>query len=156
MAERRLPLVGYHFFVEVSGILTGPFQQAEGLTSESEKIEYKASGPRGEEITISQPGRTKYPNITLKRGLTDSPQFKEWRPVFSGGQITVARKNLSIKLFDHAGETVNGADGKPVTVRQISDEQRPLHTPRDRPRVVQHDIERDLGRVFITKHHHPE
>jgi len=100
MAERRLPLVGYHFFVEVSGILTGPFQQAEGLTSESEKIEYKASGPRGEEITISQPGRTKYPNITLKRGMTDSMEMWEWRKQIEDGKYKEAMKNGSIVLYD--------------------------------------------------------
>ena len=33
----------------------GAFREATGLTSESEKIEYKASGPRGEEIVITQP-----------------------------------------------------------------------------------------------------
>lgn len=100
MAERRMPLVGYHFFVEVSGILTGPFQQAEGLTSESEVIEYKASGPRGEEITISQPGRTKYPNIVLKRGMTDSMEMWEWRKQIEDGNYKDAMKNGSIVLYD--------------------------------------------------------
>ena len=59
--EVEYPLVGYHFYVEVQGKLLGAFREATGLTSESEKIEYKASGPKGEEITITQPGRTKYP-----------------------------------------------------------------------------------------------
>lgn len=101
MAE-EYPLVGYHFYVEVQGKLLGAFREASGLTSESEKIEYKASGPKGEEITISQPGRTKYPDIVLKRGLTSNLDMQAWRKEIEDGGFKDARKNGSIVLYDQS------------------------------------------------------
>lgn len=104
MAEGEYPLAGYHFFVEVQGKLMGAFREATGLNSESEKIEYKAAGPKGEEITISQPGRTKYPDIVLKRGLTSDLSMWEWRKEIEDGKFKDSRKNGSIVLYaqDHA------------------------------------------------------
>ncbi len=100
MSEPEYPLVGYHFYVEVQGKLLGAFREATGLTSESEKIEYKASGPRGEEITITQPGRTKYPDIVLKRGLTSNMDMHAWRKEIEDGKFKGSQKNGSIVLYD--------------------------------------------------------
>lgn len=102
MADTEYPLVGYHFYVEVQGKLLGAFREASGLTSESEKIEYKASGPKGEEILLSQPGRTKYPDIVLKRGLTSNMDMHTWRKEIEDGKFKDARKNGSIVLYDQA------------------------------------------------------
>jgi phage tail-like protein len=106
MADAEYPLVGYHFFVEVQGKLLGAFREATGLTSESEKIEYKASGPKGEEITISQPGRTKYPDIVLKRGLTSNMDMWSWRKDIEDGKFKDAKKNGSIVLYDQSHSEV--------------------------------------------------
>jgi phage tail-like protein len=106
MSDRRDPLVGYHFYVEIQGVVVGAFREASGLTSESEVIEYKASGPKGEEITIKQPGRTKYPNINLKRGMTDAMDIWEWRKKIEDGQFKDAMKNGSIVLYDQAHSEV--------------------------------------------------
>lgn len=100
MADVEYPLVGYHFYVEVQGKLLGAFREATGLTSESEKIEYKASGPKGEEIMLSQPGRTKYPDIVLKRGLTSNMDMHTWRKEIEDGKFKDAKKNGSIVLYD--------------------------------------------------------
>lgn len=104
MADLEYPLTGYHFFVEVQGKLMGAFREASGLTSESEKIEEKTSGPKGEQYTISQPGRTKYPDIVLKRGLTKDMAMWEWRKEIEDGKFSSARKNGSIVLYaqDHS------------------------------------------------------
>jgi phage tail-like protein len=102
VADGEYPLVGYHFYVEVQGKLMGAFREATGLTSESEKIEYKASGPKGEEITLSQPGRTKFPDIVLKRGLTSNLDMQTWRKEIEDGKFKDSRKNGSIVLYDQA------------------------------------------------------
>lgn len=102
MADTEYPLVGYHFYVEVQGKLLGAFREATGLTSESEKIEYKASGPKGEEIMLSQPGRTKYPDIVLKRGLTSNMDMHAWRKEIEDGKFKDAKKNGSIVLYDQS------------------------------------------------------
>jgi phage tail-like protein len=102
VADGEYPLVGYHFYVEVQGKLMGAFREATGLTSESEKIEYKASGPKGEEITLSQPGRTKFPDIVLKRGLTSNLDMQTWRKEIEDGKFKDSRKNGSIVLYDQS------------------------------------------------------
>lgn len=106
MDSLEYPLVGYHFFVEVQGKLLGSFREATGLSSESEKIEYKASGPKGEEITITQPGRTKYPDIVLKRGLTSNRDMWEWRKEIEDGKFKDSKKNGSIILYSQSHEEV--------------------------------------------------
>jgi phage tail-like protein len=119
MADNELPLVGYHFFVEVQGKLLGAFREATGLTSESEKIEYKASGPKGEEITVTQPGRTKYPDIVLKRGMTSNMDMWSWRKDIEDGKFKDAKKNGSIVLYDQAHSEIarwNFENGWPTKV----------------------------------------
>ena len=106
MSEIEYPLVGYHFFVEVQGKLLGAFREASGLTSESEKIEYKASGPKGEEIAVTQPGRTKYPDIVLKRGMTSNLDMWTWRKEIEEGKFKDARKNGSIVLYSQTHDEV--------------------------------------------------
>lgn len=119
MEAIEYPLVGYHFFVEVQGKLLGSFREATGLSSESEKVEYKASGPKGEEITITQPGRTKYPDIVLKRGLTSNKDMWEWRKEIEDGKFKDSRKNGSIILYDQSHSEVarwNFEDAWPLKV----------------------------------------
>ena len=106
MADQEYPLVGYHFFVEVQGKLLGAFREATGLTSESEKIEYKASGPKGEEFTVTQPGRTKYPDIVLKRGMTSNTDMWKWRKEIEDGKFKETKKNGSIVLYDQSHNEV--------------------------------------------------
>ena len=102
MSDTELPLAGYHFYVEVQGKLLGAFREATGLTSESEKIEYKASGKMGEEIVLTQPGRTKYPDIVLKRGLTSNMDMHAWRKEIEDGKFKESKKNGSIVLYDQS------------------------------------------------------
>lgn len=98
------PLQSGRFLVEIGSEVVAHFQECSGLTVEVEVQEYMEGG--NNEFIHKLPGRMKYPNITLKRGITDNPQFSQWRPKIEGGKITVESKNLSIILFGHAGETV--------------------------------------------------
>lgn len=99
-----LPLQSGRFLVEIGKEVVAHFQECTGLTFEVEVQEYIEGG--NNEFVHKLPGRIKYGNITLKRGVTDNKQFANWRPKIEGGKITVERKNLSIILFNHAGETV--------------------------------------------------
>lgn len=108
MVRQAVLLQAGRFVVEMDGVLVANFQECGGLSVEVETKEYAEGG--NNEFVHRLPGPLKYPNITLKRGLTDSPQFLQWRPTIAGGQITVTRKNLAIKLFDHGGETIKQWD----------------------------------------------
>jgi len=100
----NLPLQSGRFLVEIGSEVVANFQECTGLTMEVEIQEYVEGGSN--EFVYKLPGRVKYPNITLKRGVTDNTQFANWRPKIEGGKITVERKNISIILFSHSGETV--------------------------------------------------
>jgi phage tail-like protein len=92
------------FLVEIGSEVVANFQECSGLTVEVEVQEYMEGGENGRVHKL--PGRMKYSNITLKSGIANNNQIASWLPKIEGGKITVEPKNISIILFNHAGETV--------------------------------------------------
>jgi phage tail-like protein len=105
MAEQD-PLVSSWFGVEFQGEVVGAFRECSGLGSENEVVEYKASGPKGEYIIKKVPGRLKWNNITLKRGITDAMDMWKWRKLVEQGKIEGARKNGTITMYNQQGDAV--------------------------------------------------
>ena len=100
------PLVSSWFGVEFQGQIVGAFRECTGLGSENEVVEYKASGQKGEYVIKKVPGRLKWTNITLKRGVTDSMEAWKWRKLVEQGKITDARKNGTITMYNQQGDPV--------------------------------------------------
>lgn len=100
MDDFEYPLVGFHFFVEVQGKLVGAFREVSGLNSESEVVEYKSSGPKGDLKVRTIPGRPKGAVITCKRGVTKNKDMWTWRKEIEDGKFESARKNGSIVMYD--------------------------------------------------------
>src|SRR6185437_5829065 len=100
------PVVSAWFGVEFQGQVVGAFRECSGLGSENEVVEYKASGPKGEFIIKKVPGRMKWNNITLKRGITDAMDMWQWRKMVEQGKIDDARKNGSIVMYSQDGAEV--------------------------------------------------
>jgi phage tail-like protein len=99
MAE-ELPLVGFHFAVEMQGVVTGFFTECGGLGSEHEVIEHKVVTEKGNEVVMKIPGRLKWENITLKRGITKNMDIWKWRKEVENGNVDSARRDGSIVMFD--------------------------------------------------------
>lgn len=102
MADRATdPLVGFHFRLEVSGPvpLTGYFAECAGIGSESEVVTTKVVDKKGIGAEMKQPGRLKWQDITLKRGITDNMEIWKWRQLIEEGQIMKARSNGSIVMM---------------------------------------------------------
>ena len=97
---RTDPLIGFHYAVEVQGMVTGYFTECSGLGSEHEVIEHKVVDDKGKEIIMKIPGRVKWENITLKRGTTDNLDIWNWRKKVEDGDVDGARANGSIVMFD--------------------------------------------------------
>ena len=95
MVRRRVPGAGQ-----------GAFRECTGLGSENEVVEYKASGEKGEFVIQKMPGRMKWNNITLKRGITDDMDMWKWRKLVEEGKIDEARKNGSIVMYDQEGKAI--------------------------------------------------
>jgi len=98
------PLVSAWFGVDFQQGVVGAFRECTGLGSENEIVEYKASGPKGQFVIQKVPGRMKWNNITLKRGITDAVDMWNWRKLVEDGDVEKARKNGSIVMFDTAGK----------------------------------------------------
>jgi len=107
MANGRTdPLVGFHYAVEIQGMVTGYFAECSGLGSEHEIIEHKVVDDRGREVIMKIPGRLKWENVTLKRGITDNMDIWDWRKMVEDGNVDSARSNGSIVMFDQQLEEV--------------------------------------------------
>ena len=100
--EREDPVVGFHFALDVQGVIKGYFTECSGIGSESEIAEQKVVTEKGVQVVLKVPGRLKWGDITLKRGLTSTMDLWEWRKMVEDGDVKAARKNGSIIMFDQA------------------------------------------------------
>jgi len=98
------PAISTWFSIDFGGQIQGAFRECTGLGSENEVVEHKASGPGGIEVLKKIPGRMKYTNVTLKRGITASMDMWKWRAMVEQGKIADARVNGSIVMYGQAGE----------------------------------------------------
>ena len=97
------PLPSFKFRVELNGKVTGYFTEVSGIGSETETIEHKVVSENGVDMIMKVPGRLKWTEITLKRGITDDMQMWEWRKTVEQGEMEKARSNFSIIMMDRAG-----------------------------------------------------
>jgi len=96
------PLVGFHYAIEVQGVVTGYFTECSGIGSEHEVIEHKIVDEKGRELVQKIPGRLKWQDITLKRGITDNMDIWDWRDEIVQGKVDDARRNGSVVMFDQS------------------------------------------------------
>ena len=100
------PLVGFNFGLELQGTIAGYFTECSGIGSEHEIIEHKVVTPTGQEVVQKIPGRLKWQDVTLKRGITDSMEIWDWRAIVEQGKMADSRKSCSIIMFDRNYEEV--------------------------------------------------
>ncbi len=100
-AKRVDPYRNFNFRVEIDGIQQAGFTECTGFGADNAPIEYREGG---ENTTVRKlPGLTKYNNVQLKWGLTDSPELYNWFRTVTKGKIE--RKNGSIIAYDLDGVT---------------------------------------------------
>lgn len=99
MARESDPLVGFHFALDIAGKVQGYFTEVSGLGSEHEVIDHKIVKD-GKEIVQKLPGRLKWGDITLKRGITAQMDIWSWRKTVEDGKVADARSNGSIIMLN--------------------------------------------------------
>lgn len=93
------PYRNFNFLVEIDGVSQGRFSECSGFGATNDPIEYREGG---ENRTVRKlPGLTKYPNIVLKWGITDSDELYKWFKSVVNGKAD--RRNGSIILLDTEG-----------------------------------------------------
>ncbi|MGE5294371.1 MAG: phage tail protein [Solirubrobacterales bacterium] len=98
------PLMGAFFQVEVGGKPIGTFSTCSGIGSVNEVVEHKAATDKGKEMVQKVPGRLKWSDVTLARGLTTDMSLTEWRQQVIDGRMAEARKPCVITVLDRSGQ----------------------------------------------------
>lgn len=104
MAGDRIdPYRNFRFRVEIEGVQQAGFSEVTGFDASIDIIEYR----EGDMTTTPRklPGLSKYSNITLKWGVTDSTEMYEWieQALIEG---TIERKSITIIALDEEGNDV--------------------------------------------------
>jgi phage tail-like protein len=97
---RHDPLRNFRFRLEIDGITQAGFSECSGFDVTVDPIDYR----EGNEATRVRklPGLTKYGNVTMKWGITDSMELYEWHKRIVDGEID--RKNIAIVVVDETGQ----------------------------------------------------
>ena len=96
---RNDPLRNFRFRLEIGGITQAGFSEVSGFDVSIDAIDYR----EGNEPTHVRklPGLTKYGNVTLKWGITDSMDLYNWHQQIVAGDIQ--RKTVAIVVIDEGG-----------------------------------------------------
>ena len=110
--DGREPVGELHFRVELPNAKLGYFRECSGLTVEVEVKEYMEGGRN--DFVHKLPTRLKYPNVVLKRGVTDSNVLMRWA---QQSVVKAERVELTLHLMGLDGHAVQSwafADAYPV------------------------------------------
>jgi phage tail-like protein len=93
---RRDPVGELRFQVDIADINIGYFSECSGIAAEYEILEYQ---PGGAPSPVKLRGAIKFPNLVLKRGVTDEDALLKWFHQVQSGK----RSDLTLTLLSPAG-----------------------------------------------------
>jgi phage tail-like protein len=99
--ERNDPYRNFRFKVQIEGIQVAAFAEATIPDSTTDPVDYREGTDLPFQRKLS--GLTKYGNITLKKGLTDSMDLYNWRKQVEDTGAIKARKTIGLILIDEEG-----------------------------------------------------
>ena len=97
MAQRVDPYRSFNFRAEIEGIAEASFSECSGLGSSVDVVEYREGGDSSLSVR-KLAGIRKFPNLTLKRGITQNKELYSWHRKILDGEMD--RRNGSIILLD--------------------------------------------------------
>ena len=98
---RNDPYRSFRFRVEIDGITQAGFNECTFGDTSTEMIEYREGTDPAHARKLS--GQTKYGNVTLKWGITDSTDLYDWYKTVTQVGALDNRRNIAIILIDEAG-----------------------------------------------------
>jgi phage tail-like protein len=96
------PYRNFRFVVEIDGITQGSFSEVTGFDSTTDAIDYRTGNQLQGFQKLS--GITKYADIVLKWGMTDSRELWDWRDAVINGDAESNRKDVYIIPLDSTGK----------------------------------------------------
>jgi phage tail-like protein len=101
MATRKDPLRNFRFRLEIDGIQQANFSEVTIGETTTDVVDYREGTDPAHFRRLD--GLTKYGNITLKWGITDSTELYDWHKAILAGQIQSNRKQVAIVVMDETG-----------------------------------------------------
>jgi len=99
---RKDPIRNFRFRLEIGGITQGNFSEVTIGESNTDAVDYRDGTDPSHVRKLD--GLTKYGNITLKWGVTDSTELHDWHKAIVGGKIqSNNRKQVAIVVQDESG-----------------------------------------------------
>jgi phage tail-like protein len=91
------------FYIEIDSQLTAAFSECSGLEVQVEKEVFQEGGLNHQQRIFLK--HTTFGDLTLKRGITNDPDFWDWiqESLMGGGG---RRRHINILVFNQAGETM--------------------------------------------------
>jgi phage tail-like protein len=109
-AERFDPYKNFKFRIKWDGRYVAGVSKVGALSRTTEVVEHREGGDPS--TVRKSPGQTKYPAITLERGVTHDTEFEKWaNKVWNfgaglGSEVSLRdfRKNVVIEMYNEAGQ----------------------------------------------------
>ncbi len=98
------PYGNFNFRVEIDGVDAGQFTAVDGLSIEQEIIEYTSGAEPN--IIRKLPGKVKYGNLTLKRGVVSGDTLWDWIQASFNADGDIPMKDGVLILEDHRGNEI--------------------------------------------------
>ena len=101
VGQRKDPYRNFRFLLEIDSIVQAGFSECAIPDTTSDVVEYR----EGHEQPWARklPGLTKWANITLKWGATDSLELYNWRKLVEQGKMKDARRKVAVIVQDEEG-----------------------------------------------------
>ena len=94
------PYGAFRFRVEILGLQVGGFTEVSGLEREVQVEDFREGGVNDHTHKLATV--TKYPNLTLRRGLADAVELWQWHQDVVNGRIQ--KRQINVVLIDTAGQ----------------------------------------------------
>jgi phage tail-like protein len=98
---RKDPLRNFRFRLEIGGITQGNFSEVTVGETTTDAVDYREGTDPSHVRKLD--GLTKFGNITMKWGITDSTELHDWHKAILTGQIQSNRKQVAIIVQDESG-----------------------------------------------------
>ena len=102
-AHRDNPYPNFNFSVEIDGEAEAWFAELELPDAEIDVIEYREGGDSTNAVR-KLPGRVRYGNVVLRRGVSGRLELWEWFEAVASGQLQ--RRDVTVVLHDERRNAV--------------------------------------------------
>jgi phage tail-like protein len=98
---RKDPIRNFRFRLEIGGITQGNFSEVTVGETVTDAVDYREGTDPSHVRKLD--GLTKFGNVTMKWGVTDSTELHDWHKAILAGQIQANRKQVAIVVQDESG-----------------------------------------------------